>query len=125
MDLRKLEHIGEGVECRCFALSEKRVVKVYRTKEARDRAWKRQKRAYRARIGPRTFGRLRINCRRWAYISARGKETGNAPTERLIKKAEKLGFSSGDLYGRNDNHGMWRGREVIFDFGDKTLELIV
>jgi hypothetical protein len=120
MRLRKKDLLGHGCECMCYALSRRRVLKVYEEKADRDYAWEHQKRAYRAGIGPRTLGRLTVG-RRFAYISARAKVGDGWPSKRLLSLAQQHGFKTGDLDARPDNVGTWKGRPVIVDFGVITL----
>ena len=118
LDLRRLTLLGQGCECTCYALSRGRVLKTFRTAFERDRAWSRQKKAYRAGIAPPTLGILDSRTR-YGYVSARVTEIGLADGGFLRRPMNQIGLSSHDL--RPDNIGKWKGRVVAIDFGDLSM----
>lgn len=132
-----LDVLGAGIECVAFDYSKRMVLKTYRHKSERDRAFLNQKKARQQGIAPPTLGKLDYKpkekgaCMRYGYLSARAeifwydeKDESTCPIsdmqhKKLAKKMRKLGFSSNDLH--DENIGLYKGMWVVIDFGDASI----
>jgi hypothetical protein len=126
INVTKLKYLGSGCECRCYAISERLVLKTYRSAKERDGAWSRQRKAYRAGVAPMTRGVFSVKGEfnfDFAYVSGRAAGTDNGLSNiakgRLWKVIRELGYNTCDV--RPGNWGKWHGKPVVIDFGGESL----
>lgn len=122
--------LGKGAECRCYLLSPRRVLKLYRSEHSRDLAMRRQQRAHTLGIAPSVHGtrdhliQVREGLFQFGYVSARARLARGLQTPDQVTIAmRRLRFSTRDIgcFNNPGNLGIWKRHPVVIDFGCLTV----
>lgn len=120
---KKLRRVGGGLECRVYGFGKGRVLKVYGTIGERDRAYSRQRKAFKAGIGPPVYEKIDLGKGNRAYVSHRVRVAffcdSDSGEDNLGKAMTAIGLKDFDL--NNWNRGIYQGRPVVIDFGDVSV----